>query len=56
MTHQLTYVLPQLYVNAPIIKAQLKQLVSTALVAGIELLLATVWVTNWCTAQGALVV
>lgn len=56
MTHQLTYVLPKLYVDTTIVKTQLEQLVSTPLVTGVQLLLAAVWITNWGTAQGALVV
>jgi hypothetical protein len=35
--HQLPYVLAELDVDASIVKAQLQQLVSTALVAGMQL-------------------
>jgi hypothetical protein len=38
-------VLAQLYVYAPVVEAQLQQLVSTALVAGMQLLLTTLLVT-----------
>jgi antirestriction protein len=53
--HQLPDVLAQLDVNASIVEAQLEQLVSTALVAGMQLRLPGLYVICCCI-QGHLVV